>query len=282
MQLNTQTIRKKINFLGLNMKSNLQRKIQRQVASGSTLVKKIANQVENKSAIKRLLDQKSIAKILKIVTMFSPQETASRKYKSRSSRGQLNKDLIVKCIQNLNQQGFAINSTDVVNHSKEIRKLMRKEFGILASGRNIVKMARVFFGSWDEALKAAGFSPHLIRKKFHSKTSMLPTVSFQRELSVIDGKAKYVNYLGDPPKQADELIQQQQMTAKIEQTISSLPNHERHLAEKIFDKIVQIDSFNDQDDLIDQLHEQFLGKINKAEIKAVLSALALKLDGLRR
>lgn len=282
MQLNAQAIRKNINFLKLNIKSNLEEKIQRQITSGTTLVKKIAYQVENKSAIKRLLDQESIAKILKIVTIFSSLETTPRKYKPRSSHGQLNNDLIVKCIQNLNQQGFALNSTDMVSNSKEIKRLMRKEFGILASGQNIVKMARVFFGSWDEALKAAGFSPHLIRKKFHSKVSILPIVSSQRELCVIDGKAKFVNYLGDPPKQADDLIQQRQMTAKIEQTISSLPNHERLLAEKIFDKIVQIDSFNDQDDLIDQLHEQFLGKINKAEIKAVLSALALKLDGLKR
>lgn len=282
MQLNTQTIRKKINFLGLNMKSNLQRKIQRQVASGSTLVKKIAKQAENEPTIKSLLDQKSLGKILKIITIFSSQETTPKKCKRGGFPSQLNKDLIIKCIQNLNQQGFALNSTDMVNNSKEIKKLMRKELDILASGQNIVKMARVFFGSWDKALKAAGFSPHLIRKKFHSKVSVLPVVSSQRELYVIDGKAKYVNYLGDPPKQADELIQQQQMTAKIEQTISSLPNHERVLAEKIFDKIVQIDSFNDQDDLIDQLHEQFLGKFNKPEIKAVLNALALKLDGLKQ
>lgn len=281
MQLNVQAIKNKINFLGLNIASQLEEKIQRQLSSRTILLKKIAKQVENKPVLKRLLDQKSLGKILKIITIFSSQETTPKKHRRGGFPSQLNKDLIIKCVQILNQQGFALNSTDMVNNSKEIKRLMRKELDILASGQNIVKMARVFFGSWDEALKAAGFSPHLIRKKFHSKVSALPIVSSQRELCVIDGKAKYVNYLGDPPKQADELIQQQQMTAKIEHTISSLPNHERLLAEKIFDKIVQIDSFNDQDDLIDQLHEQFLGKFNKPEIKAVLSALALKLDGLK-
>jgi len=141
----------------------------------------------------------------------------------------------------------------------KITEMVQRDLNFHVTGRNLVKRGRIFFGTWDETLRAAGFEPYLVRKKLpsHLRTTDL----FQQE----------------PPRQPDELLERKEIAKSIDRALDDLPEAQKRTSEKVLEGVLSLDHFDGRPNLLERLHKHFDGNFETEKIAATLDELSHKL-----
>lgn len=185
------------------------------------------------------------------------------------SQCERNKEQIIDYIRTLNRHEFSLNHAAVKRESHKSKLIIENHFGSPVSGKSILVAANLMFGSWREALWKAGLDPSMIILRSRTRVSTLPVILSQVEDIQAYGERKLSRFAGNPSKRPEDILEERESTADLNTILSSLSANDRRLAENIFDIVLQIHHYKDQDDLIKHIKMRMDNEISEKEIRAL-------------
>jgi hypothetical protein len=166
--------------------------------------------------------------------------------------------MVRSAIRSLHKNGHPLNTMALLGNPR-ITELVRKNLNFHITGRNLVKRGRTFFGSWDEALRAAGFEPCRIRKK--------------RPLGV----QATTSFLPEPAGQPDALLERKEIATSIDRALSELSQEQQQTTERVLEGVLSLNHFDNRQNLIEQLHRHLDGNFEAEKIAATLDGMSERL-----
>jgi len=140
------------------------------------------------------------------------------------------KEHIVTAIKLLHEASVAVNAGAIQDdRTRRTRMLLKEHFGIEITGKALHSSARNYFGSWDNALIAAGLNPYEIRQKFwaRGRLSVIPT-----QLEVLDREDGTIRRLiGRRAKTPLEQVLVGELIGILSEAVSNIAERDRPLAE---------------------------------------------------
>jgi hypothetical protein len=190
-----------------------------------------------------------------------------------------NPEKVIAMIRMFHKNKIALNPSAMITHSHHMKFFVEQNFGAAVSGSSLMSTARTLFGSWDQALWESGLDVAAILRKSRPNTSNLPIVSYQVEDVKRDGEFGLSNFLGNPSKTPEELIDDKEKADCLQDAVGQLTSEDQDLADMVFDAILQIHHYKDQNQLIQFIVEHFDHEISEARVRRIFSQLASKLGG---
>ena len=181
---------------------------------------------------------------------------------------------IVEFIRLFNRYEYSLNHSAVTRHSHQMKFLMEDNYGYPVSGSSLLKTANNLFGSWDSALWQAGLDPSAIRLRSRPNTSALSVTLHQKEDVNIDGERRYSRFAGVPSKSPEQILEDRESASDLSSALKTLSQQDKELTEQVFDAILQIHHYRDQDDLIKHIVLHLDKKVSEFKIKEIFSQLA--------
>jgi hypothetical protein len=189
-------------------------------------------------------------------------------------------DRVVEMIRMFHKNEIALNRSAMVKHSYHLKYFVEHNFGPAVSGSSILGTASDLFGSWDQALWEAGLDPSEIRLRSRPGVSNLAMTPHQVEDIKRDGDAGLVTYLGNPSQTPEDILESKEASNFLGDALETLEENEKTLADRIFDAILQIHHYKDQDQLINFITQHLDKEVSLEEVKSILSKLATRLSDL--
>lgn len=184
-----------------------------------------------------------------------------------------NQDKIVEMIRLFHKNDIALNRSAMIKRSNQIKFLIEEKFGPSVSGCSVMGAAEELFGSWDKALWEAGLDVGAIRLRSRPHSFGLATTSFQLEDVKRDGEFGRVKYLGDPSKSPEELMQEQESADELQLAVNNIKDDDRELTERIFEAILQIHHYKDQNQLISFIVQHLDHEVTENKVREIFSQL---------
>lgn len=186
-----------------------------------------------------------------------------------------NKERIVKYIRLLNKHEYSLNHSALKRQTERMMMLTEDTYGNPITGKSLLVAAIGIFGSWNEALWEAGLDPSEISLRSRAKASSVPVTLSQREdVQLSDGR-KISRFVGNPAKSPEEMLVERENAVDLNSIINSLSPKDRELAESIFDAVLQIHHYKNQDDLIKHIVMKTDKNISEKEIRALFKRMVL-------
>jgi len=160
-----------------------------------------------------------------------------------------------------------------MRHTHFMKLLIEDHYGAAISGTSLFKTAHSIFGSWDEALWRAGLNPNDIRKRSRLHASALSVTLGQVEDVNIDGERRYSRFAGTPAKSPEQLLEEKESASDLFEAVNKLSKEDKLLTEKIFDTILKIHHYKDQDDLIKHVVLRLDKKVSELKVKQIFSQI---------
>lgn len=157
---------------------------------------------------------------------------------------------IIEIIRNLNRHEFALNRAALDKQSYRIKSFIEDHYGSAISGLSIFNAALLYYENWDEVLWQAGLDPSSIRLRSRSNTSNLSIIPHQKEDVKVDGDRRLSNFIGWSPKNPEEIMDEQQNSDNFWGAVDQLENDDQEITQKIFDAILNVHHYRDQNQLI--------------------------------
>lgn len=186
-----------------------------------------------------------------------------------------NKEKIVKYIRLLSKNEYSLNHSALKRQTDKMMLLTEDNFGSPITGNSLLVAAAGIFGSWNEALWEAGLDPSAITLRSRTRGSSLPVTLGQREDVQVNGERRISRFAGNPTKSPEDLLAERESAADLNSIMNSLSSKDRELAETIFDTVLQIHHYKNQDDLIKHIVMKTDKNISEGEIKELFSRMVL-------
>lgn len=190
------------------------------------------------------------------------------------------RELIVEVIQAYRKAGLYLScSALTVENSKKARMTIRSITGRDILPVSLYEAGRRYFGSWPNALKAAGIDPKSIESKRYSS---LATTAHQGEWThCSDGIWRKSVFYGEPPKSAEAWCEENELRHKIAKAIQSLPSEMIDDGVKLYEILTGCTIKRRHEPLYDFIAKKTKGRISKVRAKAICSHFASTLSDLR-
>jgi hypothetical protein len=185
---------------------------------------------------------------------------------------------VIEYIRLFNNHEYELNCSSVLRHSHFMKFLIEDHCGPAVSGTSLFKAAHSIFGSWDQALWRAGLNPSEVRKRSRPNTSALSVTLGQVEDVNVDGERRRSRFAGSPAKSPEQLLEEKESASDLFEAVDKLSKEDKLLAEKIFDTVLKIHHYRDQDDLIKHVALRLENKISKEKIKEIFLQIAEKIS----
>ena len=189
-----------------------------------------------------------------------------------------NRDEMIELIRMCHKNDIALNCSAMIHRSNVVKFFTEEKFGSVFSGPSVMSAAKHLFGSWDHALWEAGLDPNEIRLRSRSNTSNLLLGSYQTEDVIVDGERRLSNFLGAPPKTPDELIEQRLQSDMLQNAVESCEEDEQQTLEKVFDSILRIHHYRNQEELISYIVEDLEGNVSASQVQTLLEKLRMQMQ----
>lgn len=190
-----------------------------------------------------------------------------------------NPEKIIEMIRLFSKHEIALNRSAMNLNSNKTKFFIEQKFGIPVSGNSLVATARDLFGSWDQALWEAGLDVSAIRLKSRPHSECLPVVSYQVEDVKRDGEFGRSKFLGNPSKAPDEIMEDLEKADFLQDAVAQLSSEDQDLADRVFDAVLQIHHYKDQDQLIKFIAQHFDNEISEEQVRRIFSQLTERLQG---
>ena len=192
-----------------------------------------------------------------------------------------NKEKISTMIRSLYRKDFELNRKTVTINSHKIMHFIEDNFGLAVSGMSVYSASVEMFGSWDEALWESGLNPAEIRLRSRPYTTHLPVVLTQKEDTYQNGERRISTFLGAAPKNPEEILHENETKLKLRSAVESLSYDDQKIIQRIFDSILSIHHYKNQDQLIqfilEDLNSTTEQPLTESDIKRIFSNLANKM-----
>ena len=178
-------------------------------------------------------------------------------------------------LRRLHENNFKLNHGAMHENSKLILAFNQGAYGEDISGLSLLCAGKKYFGSWDQALAAAQFDPLEIRKRMRSRTSNKTVTPHQVErVSIGGGETRNSAFFGDPPKDPQEILEDNERRETLGAAIEELDEEDREIAEEIFDIILQLRHFSNQSELIKLIVQFSDGSLKEYKVRNILKTIA--------
>ncbi len=177
---------------------------------------------------------------------------------------------IVNIIRLLNRHECALNRSALAEKSHIIKYLIEDHFGSAISGLSVLNAALLIFENWDEALWESGLDPSSIRLRSRPHTSSLPIIPHQKEDVKVDGDRRMSKFVGWAPKNPEEILEEQETSNKFWETMDRIEDEEKEVLQSIFEAILNLHHYRDQDQLAKFVSEDLGGSVSEEKVKTLL------------
>lgn len=188
---------------------------------------------------------------------------------------------IIQILRLIHQQDLALNRSAIMARSNQLKFFIETNFGPAVSGFSLISAAKDTFGSWDQALWGAGLDVSAIRLTSRPNSHCLPIVPHQIENVMRDGVFGRTKYLGSISKTPEQLLEEREQADMLALAVSGLKGEEKDVVDKIFDAILQVHHYRDQNQLIQFVAQHLGNEISEDQIRDVLAGLAERLTPLK-
>lgn len=192
-----------------------------------------------------------------------------------------NKEKIITMIRSLYRKDFTLNRKAITNHSHQMKHFIEDNFGPAVSGVSLYSAAVEMFGSWDEALWESGLNPAEIRLRSRPYTTHLPVTLTQTEDTYQNGRRKISTFLGAAPKNPEEILHENETRSKLWSAVESSSHDDQKIIHRIFDSILNVHHYKDQDQLIqfiiEDLNSTAEQSLTKSDVRRIFNNLANKM-----
>lgn len=198
--------------------------------------------------------------------------------RKKSAPCEQSKDSLIEYIQTLYEHDLELNCTSMIKKTKIVQFCLEKNFGRPISGISLMNTAKKIFGTWDKALWESGLDPGAIRLTLPRHSTNLPVVLYQVEDIKMEGIRRRVKVLGAPPKTPDQLLEEKQASKTLASAVNLLNQEDRNLTEKIFDAILKVHHYKNQEQLVKFIGHQLRGSATEEQIKSIFKQLVRNID----
>ncbi|MEK6627651.1 MAG: hypothetical protein AABY53_03415 [Bdellovibrionota bacterium] len=185
---------------------------------------------------------------------------------------------LISIIRAFHKNDLALNRSALISRSNQVKFFIEQNFGPPVSGTSLIKAAHDVFGSWDNALWGAGFDVDEIRLRARPNLSNLSIISYQLEDTKRDGVFSKVKYFGDPVKTPEQIMEESEKSDVFQSALSLFDVEEQALVDKVFDAILRIHHYKDQEQLINFVVEELDHSVSAEVVRNILRKLASKLE----
>jgi len=197
------------------------------------------------------------------------------------------KNKIIVAVQAVYNNGHAVNTAAMQKVEKpEILEILGNIVGDPnVPPTNFHSAAVRKFGSWDDALRAAGLDIWEIKLSM-ARRGNLSTLASQEEVATnLDGTGGIKRYLGRPEAPPEVVAEKTEMQSALREAVKGLDSeNDREIAELILETLVETDGVPSPDELAASLSQEIGREITSDDISRVFGKLALSgiLQSFRR
>lgn len=187
---------------------------------------------------------------------------------------------ILKIIQMLKQRKFPLNYAALVNRPKykNVEFINRRPLRT----RSLVRRAEKKFGSWDNAIKAAGIDPLYVRLKSMPNISNFPLLETHAETIMIDGEMRQVVYLGEAPTSPEAALSEMETGRNLGKALAASSKEDPKFTKRIVNEILKISAFDSQQDLAKKVATALKYSVSEEDVFSVLARLSNHFSRLER
>ncbi len=182
---------------------------------------------------------------------------------------------IIKGIQALRKAKLDLRYTSIRNNSgNKYSQTLLQEFNVKANAETLYSSSQAVFGSWDEALRAAGIDPQEVRVKAALGARVFVSAYDNLELRAnARGEQKTRGPTGQDTKNPEQLFAERQNEVLIQKATSQLAPRDRATGTKILEVILEADGIDNATQLIDAVTAETQSSIPKSEIQRIIGEL---------
>ena len=189
-----------------------------------------------------------------------------------------NREFIIELIRSLDRREIELNRSFMIRNGNLIKLFCEDKVGSAISGNSVISASIKTFGSWDDALLEAGLDSSSIRLRSKSNICNIPIMSYQKEDVIVDGDRRISHFYGEPPETPEEIYEKKEnLNNNLWSAVNEIDPADQELTERIFDIILKIHHYKDQDQLIKFIAQDLEGEASEEKIRTVFSTLSQKL-----
>lgn len=186
-----------------------------------------------------------------------------------------NKEHIVTCIRELNKYQHPLNAISIRDNRYLIESTIKSTRGVPRTGSSLLWASYKYFGSWDQALKSAGFDPYKIRLTLPGPTSNLVITPHQIEWVKDNRGINRRNvYFGESPKTPEQILTEHEDVDHLQMAIRALYVEDQWMIEGLLKSNIELDSQIGS-------HDSVRLSLSDIRIAKILSALKVNLGFIR-
>ncbi|MBX3021903.1 MAG: hypothetical protein KF799_09530 [Bdellovibrionales bacterium] len=188
-----------------------------------------------------------------------------------------NQELIRSVLYELSHQKLNLDRPSFLSHESRVQILMENMIGHPVRARTIYRAALIHFGSWRQALDAAGVESHRPRRdRPTSDIVLIPHIVYWERRS--DGTPQRIVEHGEPPPTPEDILGLAQIQGLVRGTVDKLTPRFRQLAQALLSYLDENDGLLAKEDVLKFANEISEFPFTWEDVQGVLTEMA---DSLR-